>query len=60
MSDTKDMSAASTRGPALLMSHCATLADERASVSDRLEELIGPALTRLLVVALVGDHRMHR
>lgn len=42
------------------MSHCAALADERASVSDRLEELIGPALTRLLVVALAGDHRMVR
>jgi hypothetical protein len=55
------MSAAShPRGSALLMSHCAALADERASVSDRLEELIGPALTRLLVVALVGDHRMVR
>jgi hypothetical protein len=47
-----------TRGPALLMAHCATLADDRVPATERLCELIGPDLARLLVVALAGDHRM--
>jgi hypothetical protein len=58
------MSAASSknglgRGPSLLIAHCAMLGeDERAPVVDRLRLLIGPDLTRLLLVALSGDHRM--
>jgi hypothetical protein len=58
------MSAASStnvlgRGPALLIAHCAMLGeDERAPVADRLRQLIGPDLTRLLLIALSGDHRM--
>jgi hypothetical protein len=49
----------STRGAALLMAHCATLADDRAPATERLCELIGADLTRLLVGALAGDHRMY-
>jgi hypothetical protein len=41
------------------MAHCAAFADDRAPVGERLCELIGPDLTRLLVVALAGDHRMY-
>lgn len=59
------MSAASddrtvTRGSRLLIAHCHVLGgfDERATVVDRLQGLIGPELTRLLLVALAGDHRM--
>jgi hypothetical protein len=40
------------------MAHCAALADERAPATERLYQLIGPDLARLLVVALAGDHRM--
>jgi hypothetical protein len=47
-----------SRGPALLMAHCATLTDDRAPVAERLCQLIGADLTRLLVGALAGDHRM--
>jgi hypothetical protein len=48
-----------SRGPALLIAHCAALGDDdRLPVADRLRQLIGPDLTRLLVVALSGDHRM--
>lgn len=49
-----------TRGSGLLIAHCNALGDfdERATVVDRLQHLIGPELTRLLLVALAGDHRM--
>jgi cystathionine beta-lyase/cystathionine gamma-synthase len=59
MVDRKGMPAASnSRGAALLIAHCATLADDRAPAAERLYQLIGPDLTRLLVGALAGDHRM--
>jgi hypothetical protein len=49
------------RGAQLLLVHCAAL-DEAGPASmpvvDRLRQLIGPELTRLLLVALAGDHRM--
>ena len=48
-----------TRGAALLIAHCASLGEERLPVADRLRQLLGPDLTRLLLVALAGDHRMH-
>jgi len=47
-----------TRGAALLIAHCASLGEERLPVADRLRQLLGPDLTRLLLVALAGDHRM--
>jgi hypothetical protein len=47
-----------TRGAALLIAHCAWLGDERLPVADRLRQLLGPDLARLLLVALAGDHRM--
>ena len=63
--DTEDMSAAGNdraleRGSRLLIAHCAALGDvdERMPVVDRLRQLIGADLTRLLLVALAGDHRM--
>jgi hypothetical protein len=47
------------RGPGLLMAHCAALDYEhRAPAAARLEQLIGPDLARLLLIALAGDHRM--
>lgn len=47
------------RGAALLIAHCAAVgADERPPVDDRLQRLLGTDLKRLLLVALVGDHRM--
>ncbi len=48
------------RGATLLLAHCAALEDldERVPVADRLRTLLGPDLTRLLLVALAGDHRM--
>ena len=49
------------RGPELLLAHCTAVAgDERARtpVVARLEERMGVQLTRLLLVALAGDHRM--
>ena len=47
------------RGSGLLLAHCQALGgDERAPVVDRLRSLIGPELTRLLLVALAGDHSM--
>lgn len=46
-----------SRGNRLLIAHCAAL-DDRLPASDRLQRLIGPDLTRLLVIALAGDHRM--
>jgi hypothetical protein len=49
------------RGPALLIAHCAALGgEERAPVADRLRQLIGPDLARLLLLALAGDHSMSR
>jgi hypothetical protein len=61
--DTHCMSAAVhnrvSRGPGLLIAHCAVLDDQdRLPATDRLQRLIGADLTRLLLVALVGDHRM--
>jgi hypothetical protein len=48
------------RGSGLLIAHCNALGgfDERATVVDRLQHMIGPELTRLLLIALAGDHRM--
>lgn len=48
------------RAEELLLAHCAALgaADaRRGPVVARLRRLIGPELTRLLLVALAGDHR---
>jgi hypothetical protein len=41
----------------LLVWHCSARAN-RLPAADRLQQLIGPDLTRLLLVALAGDHRM--
>jgi hypothetical protein len=49
---------AAGRGAVLLIAHCAALEKERPAVVDRLRRLLGPDLTRLLLVALVGDHSM--
>jgi hypothetical protein len=47
------------RGAALLLAHCALRDEEaRTPVLDRLRAEIGPDLTRLLLVALAGDHSM--
>jgi hypothetical protein len=48
------------RGESLLIAHCAARdeLEQRAPVVERLRQLIGPDLTHLLLVALVGDHRM--
>jgi hypothetical protein len=62
--DIEGMSAAAhsrtvSRGPSLLIAHCTTIdSEDRLPAADRLERLIGPDLTRLLLVALAGDHRM--
>ena len=41
------------------MAHCSELEEqEHLPATDRLHRLIGPDLTRLLMVALAGDHRM--
>jgi hypothetical protein len=62
--DSDGMSAAAhsrivPRGPDLLIARCAALgSDDRLPATDRLQRLIGPDLTRLLLVALAGDHRM--
>jgi hypothetical protein len=63
--DIDDMTAAGNdrtlaRGPGLLIAHCAAFSDvdERIPVVDRLRRMIGADLTRLLLVALAGDHRM--
>ena len=48
-------------GIELLLAHCAGLSpldNSRAPVADRLRKLLGDDLTRLLIVALAGDHRM--
>jgi hypothetical protein len=51
-----------TRAVELLLAHCAALsrvesADLRTPVFDRLRELIGIELTRLLLFALAGPQR---
>jgi hypothetical protein len=48
---------AAGQGPELLMAHCAPRDDsqQRTPVGDRLRKLIGPDLTRLLLVALTGE-----
>jgi hypothetical protein len=47
------------RGAGLLIAYCAALDEqERPPVVDRLQRLLGPDLTHLLLLALVGDHRM--
>jgi hypothetical protein len=48
-----------SRGPGLLIAYFSALDHEdRLPATDRLHRLIGPDLTRLLLVALAGDHRM--
>ncbi|TML40367.1 MAG: hypothetical protein E6G25_05015 [Actinobacteria bacterium] len=48
-----------SRGPVLLIAHCAALdCKHRLPAADRLQRLIGADLTRLLLIALAGDHRM--
>jgi hypothetical protein len=42
------------RGSGLLIAHCSALDDARLPVADRLQRLLGPDLTRLLLVALTG------
>ena len=42
----------------MLIWHCSAFDRDRLPASDRLQQLIGVELTRLLVVALAGDHRM--
>jgi hypothetical protein len=53
--------ASSERGAVLLLEHCAAL-DPRDAARPRpyarLEEALGGRLARLLVGALVGDHRL--
>jgi hypothetical protein len=61
--DTPGMSAATqsrsfSRGADLLISHCSAFDRDRLPAADRLRQLIGADLTRLLLVALAGDHRM--
>jgi len=49
-----------TRGLALILEHCArlnTIQHVRPSGVYRLQEAIGDELARLLLSALVGDHR---
>jgi hypothetical protein len=48
----------SDRGAGLLMAHCSAFENERPAVIDRLRRLLGPDLTRLLLLALTGD--LHR
>ena len=47
-----------SRGPVLLLAHCSAFDERHLPASDRLHRLIGPDLTRLLIVALAGDHRL--
>jgi hypothetical protein len=42
----------------LLIAHCSAFDDRHVPATDRLHRLIGPDLTRLLVLALAGDHRL--
>jgi hypothetical protein len=51
-------SRATGRGSGLLMAHCGAFERERPAVADRLQRLLGPDLTRFLLLALVGE--MHR
>jgi hypothetical protein len=49
-----------TRGPSLLLEHCARLSSYeqvRPSALLRLEQLVGGDLARLLMSGLAGDHR---
>lgn len=49
------------RGAALLLEHCAALDPRdtaRPRAYTRLEETLGDRLARLLLGALVGDHRL--
>jgi hypothetical protein len=47
-----------SRGADLLIWHCSTLeGEDRPPAAARLRRLIGADLTRLLLVALTGDHR---
>jgi hypothetical protein len=51
----------SGRGAVLLLEHCAALDqrhEPRPRAYARLEEVVGGPLARLLVGALVGDHRL--
>jgi hypothetical protein len=53
--------ASSERGVVLLLEHCAALDHRHAArphAYARLEEALGGRLARLLVGALVGDHRL--
>jgi hypothetical protein len=47
-----------SRGPVLLIAHCSAFDDRQVPATDRLHRLIGRDLTRLLVGALAGDHRL--
>ena len=48
------------RGENLLIAHCTAQAglEPRVPADERLRQLLGPDLARLLFVALIGDHRM--
>ena len=46
------------RNDDLLLAHCEALACARPPVLERLRVLIGADLTRLLLRALAGDHRV--
>jgi len=52
------MSAATHSRSDLLIWHCSALDRDRLPAADRLQQLIGAELTRLLLVGLAGDHRM--
>ena len=50
-----------TRGAGLILQHCAALSrfePLRPPARERLERAVGDDLTRRLLVALTGDHRM--
>jgi hypothetical protein len=47
-----------SRGADLLIWHCSAFERDRVPAADRLQQLIGAELTRLLLVALARDHRM--
>jgi hypothetical protein len=46
------------RGAALLLVHCAPVAEERESAYARLERALGREFARLLVAALSGTRRV--
>lgn len=56
--DTPVISAATHSRSDLLIWHCSALDRDRRPAADRLQQLIGTELARLLLVALAGDHRM--